>query len=119
MSHPVDLDELGAALDRYGAHAFLLTTGDDLRPHVSHITVSLADGTLSCGAGRKTGANATARPKVSLLWPAPADDDFSLIVDGDATLEGETLRVKPTGAIRHRPASSPDCAVDCEPLADA
>ena len=41
MSHPVNLDELGGALDRYGPHAFLLTTGDDLRPHVSHVTVTL------------------------------------------------------------------------------
>ena len=118
MSHPVNLDELGGALDRYGPHAFLLTTGDDLRPHVSHVTVTLTDGRLSCGAGRKTGANASARPSVSLLWPAPTEGDFSLIVDGDAELNGDVLQIAPTGAIRHRPASSPDCAVDCEPLTD-
>ena len=116
MSHAVDLDELDAALRRYGSHAFLMTTGKDLRPHISHVTVELADGTLTCGAGRTTGANAAARPSISLLWPAPEEGDFSLIVDGDATLEGDVLSVIPTGAILHRPASNPDCSVDCEPL---
>lgn len=116
MSHPVDLDELDAALRRYGSHAFLMTTSDDLRPHISHVTVELAGGMLTCGAGRKTGANASVRPMVSLLWPAPEEGEFSLILDGDATLDGDVLRVTPTGAIRHRPASNPDCTVDCEPL---
>ncbi len=118
MSHPVDLEELDAALRRYGSHAFLLTTSDDLRPHVSHVTVELTAGTLTCGAGRTTGTNASARPMVSLLWPAPEEGDFSLIVDGDASLDGDVLSVKPSGAIRHRPASNPDCTVDCEPLTD-
>ena len=39
MSHPVELEELAVALDRYGNHAFLLTTSDDLRPHISHVTL--------------------------------------------------------------------------------
>ena len=116
MSHAVDLTELQAALDRYGAQAFLLTTNDERRPHVSHITVELADGVLSCAAGRKTGVNAAVRPKVSLLWPAPEQGEFSLIVDGDAALSGDRLHITPTGAIRHRPATNPDCDVDCEPL---
>ena len=118
MSHPVELEVLAVALDRYGNHAFLLTTSDDLRPHISHVTLELSNGALTCAAGRTTGANATARSNVSLLWPAPTEGEFSLIVDGDATLHGETLRVAPTGAIRHRPASNPDCTVDCEPLAN-
>ncbi|MEZ5383347.1 MAG: pyridoxamine 5'-phosphate oxidase family protein [Microthrixaceae bacterium] len=116
MSHAVDITELRTALDHYGAHAFLLTTNDEGRPHVSHITVELAGGVLSCDAGRKTGANAAVRPKVSLLWPAPQPGGFSLIVDGEATLVDDRLRIAPTGAIRHRPASTSGCDVDCEPL---
>ena len=66
---------------------------------------------LVCTIGRTTGANASARPAVSLVWPPGTPGDYSLIVDGTATVVGSTLTVAPTGAVRHRPAA--DGGNDC------
>ena len=41
---------------------------------------------LAIEAGKRTVANAAARPNVSLLAPGP-DGDYSLIIDGTATVE--------------------------------
>ena len=55
-----------------------------------------------------------ARPTVSLLWPPTAAAEYSLIVDGDATVDGSTVRIAPTRAVRHRPA--PGGGNDCAPV---
>ena len=56
--------------------------------------------------GRGTLANAAANEAVTLLWPPRVADDFSLIVDGTAEVAGERLRVRPTGAVLHRPVAA-------------
>jgi hypothetical protein len=46
-----------------------------------------------------------------LLWPPSAPGDYSLIVDGAATVAGSTVVVNATRAVRHRPA--PGGGSDC------
>jgi len=127
MSVRVDLDRLGEQIAVHGTAAFVLTTGEDHRPHVTHVAIELAEGELTCSVGRGAGANASARPGISLLWPPVEPDGYSLIVDGDATVEpldeGNRLRVVATTAVLHRPVPKPDadaggCASDCVPLSD-
>ena len=122
MSIPVPVDRLRAAVDERGRTAYLLTVSDDGRPHVVHGPVGWEGDALAVEVGRRSAANATARPAaVSLLYPLRTADDYSLIVDGTAVVgpDGRVL-VTPTKAVLHRPAPSSDpassCAADCVPL---
>lgn len=125
MSIPVDLDALA---DEMGPRAFcyLLTVSDGSRPHAVAVAPVLADGVLSAEAGRRTCANAAARPDVSLVFPPTDADGYSLIVDGEATVEDSTVRITPTRGVLHRPAPAPagvrgeaaegSCGSDCVEL---
>lgn len=122
MSIPVDLDRLAEALTEY-RFAYLLTTGDDLRPHAVMATPKLHDGHLHVSSpGRHTSANVAARPTIALVWPPERDTGYSLIVDADATIQDDALRAKPTRALFHRSAapettSTPGvCESDCVEL---
>src|SRR5262249_1915437 len=92
MSIPVALEKLRAAPDERGPAAYLLTVSDDGRPHVAHVAVAWDGDALVVEAGRHGAANATARSSVSLLYPVRRADDYSLIVDGVATVDGRRLR---------------------------
>jgi hypothetical protein len=124
MSIAVPLDGLRAALDERGGTAYLLTVSEDTRPHAVHGAVRWDGDRLVADAGRRSAANAAARPAVSLLYPVRADGDYSLIVDGTAVVEsrdgGHRLLITPTKAVLHRPAAAPDpaspCGADCVPL---
>jgi hypothetical protein len=79
-------------------------------------------------AGNRSVANAAARPDVTLLWPADDVGGYTLIVDAtvvhtEGTGTGDNLiRVRPTRAVLHRPASGPTdtaCGADCVPLTAA
>lgn len=130
MSIPVDLDALAATIDERGPVAFFLTGGPDGRPHATHATISLADGVVRIPAGRKTARNAGDRPAVSLLWPPDEPGGYSLIVDGDAVVEGTpgegaVAVVTPTFAVLHRPADHQPadggagaCGSDCLPVGE-
>ena len=104
MSIAVKVEDLGEAIERFGAAAFVLTTSDDGRPHVSHVAVTHDDGALHCTVGRHSAGNARVRAQIAVLWPPQSDDGYSLIVDADATVEGSELRMIPTKAVLHRPA---------------
>ena len=128
MSIPVALERLRAAVDERGQNVYVLTVSDDGRPHVVHATARWAGDVLATEVGRRSAANAAARPSVSLLYPVRADGDYSLIVDGTAAAvpgaDGRRLLVTPTKAVLHRPAPSPDptsssCDADCVPLLPA
>jgi hypothetical protein len=124
MSIPIALDGLRAALEERGGGAYVLTVCDDGRPHVVHGTVQWQGDTLAAEVGRRSAANAIARPMVSLLYPVRSAADYSLIVDGNAAVAfgdaGPRLLITPTKAVLHRPAPAPDpsspCGADCVPL---
>jgi hypothetical protein len=124
MSIPVPLKELRAALEERGGGAYVLTVSDDARPHAVHVTVRWEGDLLAADVGKRSAANAAARPAVSLLYPMRADGDYSLILDGTAAVasreDGQRLLITPTKAVLHRPAVTPDpaspCSADCVPL---
>ena len=103
VSVAVALEDLPGELGRWG-FGYLLTASDDGRPHAVALIPVVADGVLRFEAGGRTCRNAAARPGVSIVFPPVADDGFSLVVDGDATVDGDSVVVTPTSAVRHRPA---------------
>lgn len=111
MSIPVAIDEIREAADGQAPFAYFLTVGTDGRPHAVAIRPTFASDALVCTVGRTSAANAAARPAVSLVWAPGTPDDYSLIVDGTAEVDGTTVTVRPTGAVRHRPA--PGGGNDC------
>ncbi len=114
MSIPVELDDLREVAARQMPFAYLLTVSENDRPHAVAITPYVGETTITCEAGRHSCSNATARPNVSLLWPPGDVDDYSLIVDGQATVDGTTLQITLERAVRHRPA--PGGGSDCAPV---
>ena len=119
MSIPVELSDLAQALARY-RFAYLMTAGAQGSPHAVAVNPVLQGGELVIGgAGRRTRANAQERPTVGLVWPPAQEDDYSLIVDGEARMVGEQLHIQPQRAVLHRPAPAPQakaeggCASDC------
>lgn len=115
MSIRVELDELRTVAARQAPFAYLLTVADDQTAHAVAITPDIGDDSITCDAGNRSCANATARPNVSLLWPPAEPGDYSLIVDGRAAVEGSTVQITPERAVRHRPA--PGGGSDCAPVA--
>lgn len=109
MSVPVALEELRDQIDRFGAYPYLVTVGDDGRPHTVGVDVAWDGDQLVTGAGRRTAANVTDRPLVTLLWPPYEADGYTLIVDGDAALlaDAEEIAVTPTRAVLHKPTAGP------------
>jgi len=123
MSVPVPLPRLRAAIEERGASGYLLTVCDDGSPHAVHTPVGWEGDSIVADVGKRSAANAAARPAVSLLFPVREDGDYSLIVDGTAVVDahdGRRLRITPTKAVLHRPAAAPDpaspCDADCVPL---
>ncbi|BBZ65945.1 hypothetical protein MINS_13740 [Mycolicibacterium insubricum] len=101
----VDLDRLAVALDEY-QQAFLVTVGDDHRPHSVLVDPVLTGGVFDLGPfGGHTATNITAHSIVTILWPPREPGGYALMVDGRAspTTPG-TLRVTPTRALLHRRA---------------
>jgi hypothetical protein len=110
MSVKVTKDELRDQLDRFGPAAFLVTTGDDSRPHTTHVVVRGDADRLSCAVGTKTARNIAARPAVVLLFPPVEAGGFSLIVDADATADAEAgvAHLTPGRVVLHRNAVAGD-----------
>jgi hypothetical protein len=115
MSIKVELDEMRAVAQGQAPFAFLLTVSDDMSPHAVAITPAVGEQLIVLEAGKRSCANAHERPNVSLLWPPAQPDDYSLIVDGRASVDGSTVTITPERAVRHRPA--PGGGSDCAPVA--
>ena len=121
MSVPIPLERLRTALAERAETAYVLTVSEDGRPHAVHAPVRWEGDLLAAPVSRRSAANASARPFVSLLYPVRSDADYSLIVDGTATVTSTALLVTPVKAVLHRPAPAPDPArtsgdADCVPL---
>lgn len=92
---------------------FLLSSVMDSRPHAAHLAfeVAAAEGQvqLRASAGRTARANCQARPAVTVLFPVPDDEGYSLIVDGEALVtDDEYVIISVVGAVLHRPAPIPE-----------
>ena len=125
MSIPVALEKLHAEATRFGPTPYLLTVGDDGRPHSVSVAVIWEGDSLVAKSGKRSTANVAARPLVSLLWAPSEPGGYSLIVDGEGAARGvgEDARVvvRPTRGVLHRPAAVPAasedaCSADCVPL---
>jgi hypothetical protein len=114
MSISVGLEEIAQVAASQAPFAYLLTISDGDKTHLVAITPAIGAEEIACEAGKTSCGNASARPNVTLLWPPGAPGDYSLIVDGTATVDGATVRIAPTRAVRHRPA--PGGGNDCAPL---
>jgi hypothetical protein len=114
MSIRVELDEVRTVAAAQAPFAYLLTVSDDLSAHAVAISPSIGADAITCDAGNRSCANARTRPSVSLLWPPATTGDYSLIVDGRASVDGSTVAITPERAVRHRPA--PGGGSDCAPV---
>ena len=122
MSIPVEVGDLGKALEGFGA-GYLLTSSDG-RVKVVTVEPSVNDGVVRVGApGRGTLANLADNPAVTLVFPPLEQRGFTLLVDGTAEVDGDDVRVAPSGAVLHRPAAHADgppapdgCGHDCQPV---
>ena len=126
MSVPVELRRLDTVVRARGTAAYVLTVNDAGAPHVVHAEVVVDGACLVAAVGARTADNARGRPRVSLLYPSRDAADYSLIVDGlatvDVTADGARLSVSPTRAVLHRPVAAADpsaspCGSDCIPIA--
>ena len=122
MSVPVELEALRSQIESAGEDVFLLSVRDGARPHAVSATVTWDGDDLVVPAGSRTASNVGAAPDVTLLWPS-SGQDYSLIVDGTARLDGDVVRITPTHAILHRSvlAESPSGHTDgddprCKPV---
>ncbi|MFC6238065.1 pyridoxamine 5'-phosphate oxidase family protein [Longivirga aurantiaca] len=107
MSIAVPLEDLAAKLADY-PWGYLVTVRDDGRAQSLAVPTVVEGGTLVATVGRRTAENAVARPGVTLAFPGASGADYSLIVDGDAHVEGDRMEVTPTWAVMHRPALAGD-----------
>jgi hypothetical protein len=121
MSVKVDLDQLADALAGF-TFAYLITVGDDYRAHTVAVQPEFVDGVLDVGAiGKSTRGNAGAHPDVTVVWPPREPGGYTLIVDGRGQTTDDGLKVVPSRAVLHRPATGgpatkPGCLHDCVPL---
>jgi hypothetical protein len=122
MSVKVDLDQLAGALADF-TFAYLITVGDDYRAHTVAVQPVLSDGVIDVGSiGNTTRKNVSRHDGVTLVWPPSQPSGYTLIVDGVGRAADDALRVEPTRAVLHRPATpdtpatNPGCLHDCVPL---
>jgi Pyridoxamine 5'-phosphate oxidase len=121
MNIDVALNRLRKAVSERPSAAYVLTTSDDGYPHSVYLPVEWERDGIIAEVGARTASNATARPRVSVLYPVRSENDYSLIVDGTAVIEPAAgvnrLRVTPTRAVFHRPGPPADptssCTADC------
>jgi hypothetical protein len=121
MSIPVPLGQLAETMSRYSL-GYLLTVSEGERVHAVQASARVeGDGLRVAQVGRRTLANCTERPSVTLLWPPADGAGYSLIVDGEATLSDGGVLVAPTRAVLHRAGAAPEpaaadadaCVSDC------
>jgi hypothetical protein len=68
MSEALPIDQLRAESVRFGTHLYLLTQGDDGRPHAVAVSIEWQGDRILTSTGTRSTANVAARPLVSLLW---------------------------------------------------
>jgi hypothetical protein len=102
--------------------AYLITVGKDARPHAVQVHPNLVSGRfLVSEAGSRTRHNVAAHASVTLLWPPVQVTEYTLIIDGTATVSAREVEITMTRAVLHRPstdavAPTSSCGSDCRPL---
>jgi hypothetical protein len=118
----VDLERLWEQVRAYGPAGFVVTVGDDGRPHVVSAHIEVAGGELAGTVGKTTAANVARSGSATLLWPAPPGGEYSLIVDGTAAVRddpaGRQVAVTPVRAVLHRVAGAPAELPSCVTVVD-
>ncbi len=108
MSIQVSIDELEAVAAEYGPAAYVLTASGDGPPLVTHSATRFEGADIVVRLGRSGCRALAANPGACLLWAAIPDQPMSLIVDGVVVgvpdSDGGEVRIRPTTAVRHRPA---------------
>lgn len=90
--------------------AYVVSSGSGESPvHVVAVVVGVDGATVDCSrVGGSTRRNIGSRPRVTVVWPPHEDaTDFArytVIADGRASMNGETVIVDVESAILHRPA---------------
>jgi hypothetical protein len=102
VSVRVELGDLPATIERFGAHAYVISTGA-VRPHLLHTAVTLDGGRIAFAASTSVMRNIAERPEVTLLWAPVEPEAMSLVVDGvaAATADGTNIEVRASSAILH------------------
>jgi hypothetical protein len=119
VSVPVELDALRSRIDEFGPVAYLVTVGDDHRPHVVSVEVRCEADRLVLHAGRRTAANLASAPTLTLLWPSRNGGAYSLIVDAAAAAppgDNGAFAAVPASAVLHRVAGAPGTGATCLPV---
>jgi len=125
MSEALPIDQLREESVRFGSNPYLLTQGDDGRPHAVAVSIEWQGDRILTITGTRSAANVAVRPLLSLLWSPIEAGGYSLIVDGDGCVIGSgsdaRISVTPTRGVLHRPGVSVDsaargCGSDCIPL---
>ena len=122
VSRPVEIDEVARHLAEFGDRALLVSVGDDQRPHVVTVVIEAVDVRLATRVGGRTSANVSARPGVTLTWPAPPGGEYVLLVDGTAELAGDpadgggAVTIRAEHAILHRLAGLAEPGPSCVTL---
>lgn len=123
MSIAVDHGRLAATIEDYGP-GYLLTVSPDAAIKAVMVEPVTANGTIVIEApGNSSVRNIGHNPTVTVLFPPTEPKGFSLLVDGTAHADGDTVTITPTSAVLHRPAAHADgppppdgCGHDCAPL---
>lgn len=90
------------------AVGYVVTVADDGHPHVVPTNPALSEGAVVVtGVGTRTRGNVTAGAVVTVLWSPVDVDGYTLIVDGSGEIRDDTLVVRPTRAVLHRPRAGP------------
>jgi hypothetical protein len=123
MSIPVDVADLAKALEDFGAGYLLTTSAEGTVKVVTVEPAVVGDVVVVEAPGGGTVRNLAGRAAVTLVFPPREPKGFTLLVDGTGAVEGDDVRVTPTGAVLHRPASHADgppppdgCGHDCAPV---
>ena len=112
---------LESALQQYGSEAYLFTMGEK-GPHISPVSVGLDGARLKVVLGKTASGNIVANPAASVLWPALEPGGYSIIVNGDVTLddrEAALASIAITKSVFHRPGPAAGAAAPAGPVEPA
>lgn len=108
MSIEVSVTELAETAAAYGPWAYVAVNAAAGPPRITHSAVAVdTDGVMTVSLGRRAAEALAADAVACVLWPATDSQSLSLIVDaelvGAVPDEGGSVRLRATGAVRHRP----------------